>query len=71
MSEKSKANDEICLSAEQKRESYIKYDDATKGLSKLIGQKADLLGLHGSARDGFVLDVANDVEGLRKRFVSQ
>ena len=66
-----KANDEVRLSAGQKRDSYIKYDEATEGLSELINIKADELGIHGRARDGFVLDVANYVEGLRGRLVSQ
>ncbi len=71
MSDKSKANDEVRLSAEQKRDSCIKYDDAAKDLGELIGQKADELGFYGRARDGFVLDVANYVEGLQKGFVSR
>ena len=61
----------VRLSDGQKRGSYIKYDEAAKGLGEVISTKADELGIHGSARDGFVLDVTNYVEGLRKGFVSR
>ncbi len=66
-----KAKDEVRLSDGQKRDSYIKYDEAAKGLGEVISTKADELGIHGSARDGFVLDVTNYVEGLRKGSVSR
>lgn len=66
-----KANDEVRLSAEQKRDSVNKYYNAAEALAEMISQKADELGFHGCARDGFVLDVANYVEGLQKGFVSR
>lgn len=70
MSDKSKANDAALL-ADKALFDGIEYDKTTERLANLIGLEADALGFHGSARDGFVLDVANYVRGLQKGFVSR